>query len=331
MQLLKNRKCGKMCNKLWKQIYKAIKKYDTIVLARHVGADPDALGSTIGLKEIILETFPDKKVYVVGYPASRFRYLGELDKYNEENSKKSLLIVLDTPDRKRIDGANPEDFAYSIKIDHHPFVEKTCDLEWIDEEASSASQMVMELTFNTKLKMNKAAAEKLFIGLVADTNRFLFYYTTAKTFDLVSRLIKETKIEFSKLYDNLYLRPFREIRFEGYIAHNLKITENGFGYLNITDEILEQYAVDAATAGNMVNNFNYINEVYAWGIFSYDKNNHNIRGSLRSRGPIINEVASHYNGGGHIYASGVRLKDFEETEKLIHDLDQVCKEYKDSL
>ena len=30
-----------------------IKKYDTIVLARHVGPDPDALGSTLGLKEII--------------------------------------------------------------------------------------------------------------------------------------------------------------------------------------------------------------------------------------------------------------------------------------
>ena len=31
----------------------AMKKYDTIVLARHIGPDPDALGSTLGLKEII--------------------------------------------------------------------------------------------------------------------------------------------------------------------------------------------------------------------------------------------------------------------------------------
>ena len=43
-----------------KEIYKKIKEYKKIVLARHIGADPDALGSTIGLKEIILNTFPNK-------------------------------------------------------------------------------------------------------------------------------------------------------------------------------------------------------------------------------------------------------------------------------
>ena len=320
-----------MNNGLFKKIYKKIKKYDTIVIARHVGADPDALGSTNGLKEIIAATFPNKKVYVIGYPASKFRYLGELDKFNEELYNNSLFIVLDTPDRKRIDGADPSRFEYSIKMDHHPFIDKTCDLELIDDTASSASQLVLELAFVNKMKITVSAAEKLFIGLVADTNRFLFYYTTPKTFDLVSRLIKETNIDFTKLYDNLYFRTLKEIKFEGYIAHNLKITENGFGYLNISNEVLEKYEVDAATAGNMVNNFNYIEEAFVWGIFSEDKNNGNIRGSIRSRGPIINEVASHYNGGGHIYAAGVRLSDFDEVELLVNDLDNACKEYKENL
>ena len=142
---------------------------------------------------------------------------------------------------------------------------------------SSASQMIMELTFNTKLKMTKEAAEKLYIGLVADTNRFLFYYTTPKTFDLVSRLISETGLNFTELYDQLYMRSFKEVKFGGYIADNLKVTENGFAYLKIDQEVLDEYNVDAATAGNMVNNFNYIDKVYAWGIFSYDKQNNNIR------------------------------------------------------
>lgn len=43
---------------IYKQIFKVIKKYDTIVIARHIGADPDALGSQFALKEIILKTFP---------------------------------------------------------------------------------------------------------------------------------------------------------------------------------------------------------------------------------------------------------------------------------
>lgn len=316
-----------MVNRVIKKIYTEIKNHDKIVIARHVGADPDALGSTLGLKEIILHTFPNKKVYVVGFPASKFKYLGELDKFTEDMYKDALLIVTDTPDRGRVDGVDPSKFKKSIKIDHHPFIEKYCDIEWIDDTASSASQLIMELAFNSKLKINKKAAEKLYIGLVADTNRFLFYYTTPKTFSLVSKLIRDTKLDFSKLYDLLYMRSLKEIKFGGYIADHLEVTENGFGYLEIDEKTLEKYNVDAATAGNMVNNFNYIEGVYAWGIFSVDKQNNNIRGSIRSRGPIINETASKYNGGGHIYACGVRLKDSDETRALIDDLDKVCKDY----
>lgn len=314
-------------NKVYKKIYNKIKKYNRIVIARHVGADPDALGSSLGLKEIIKSTFPEKEVYVVGYPASKFRYIGELDKFSEEFYNNSLLIVTDTPDRARIDGVDPRRFECSIKIDHHPFIEQVCDIEWVDDTASSASQMIMELALETKLVLNLEAAKKLYIGLVADTNRFLFYYTTSKTFYLVSRMLKETGLDFSELYDELYMRPLKEVRFRGYIADNLKVTENGFGYLEITQDILDKYEVDAATAGNMVNDFNYIEGVYSWGIFSIDKQNNNVRGSIRSRGPIINDVATNYNGGGHIYACGVRLKDFDEVKLIINDLDKVCKEY----
>ena len=73
-----------MCNKIYKKIYKEIKKAKKIVIARHIGADPDALGSSIALKEIIQNTFKDKEVYVIGYPASKFKYLGNLDKLPED-------------------------------------------------------------------------------------------------------------------------------------------------------------------------------------------------------------------------------------------------------
>lgn len=320
-----------MANRILKQVYRQIKKYDTIVIARHVGPDPDAIGSSIALKEIILNTFPNKKVYVVGCPVSKFRYLGVLDQFTEDMYHNSLLIVTDTPDAKRVDGVNADLFSYKIKIDHHPFIEKYANLEWIDESASSASQMIMELCFQTPLKMTKKAAENIYVGLVADTNRFLFYYTTSKTFELVSKLINETNLDFTKLYENLYTRPYKEIKFQGYIASHFTITENGFAYVKVTDEILQEYGVDSATSGNMVNEFNYIDEVLSWAIFTVDKNNGNIRGSIRSRGPIINEVASQYGGGGHIFASGVRLKTFEEVDALIQDLDEACSEYKKSM
>lgn len=315
-------------NNIYKKIYRTIKKYNTIVIARHIGPDPDALASSLALKDIILNKFPKKNVYAVGASANKFKYLGQLDKLPEDVSK-ALLIVTDIPDSKRIDGASYKDFAYRIKIDHHPYVETFCEIEWIDDKASSASQMVMELAFNTPFKITKEIAEKLYTGLVTDTNRFLYSYTTEKTFSLVAKLLKENKIDTDKVYNNIYMRPLKELRFQGYISQNLKLTPNGVAHLLITEDKMHEYNIDVATAGNMINNFNYIDEILVWVLFSVDTLNNNIRVSIRSRGPTINTVAQGFGGGGHAYASGIKVKTYEETLEIVEELDKVCLEYKE--
>ena len=60
---------------IYRKIYKEIKKYPNIVIARHIGPDPDALGSQFALKELILNRFPKKNVYVVGNHSSRFKFM----------------------------------------------------------------------------------------------------------------------------------------------------------------------------------------------------------------------------------------------------------------
>ncbi|MDD3048995.1 MAG: bifunctional oligoribonuclease/PAP phosphatase NrnA [Bacilli bacterium] len=319
-----------MQNKLYKQIFKKIKEYNTIVIARHIGADPDSLGSQIGLKDLIINAFPDKKVYAIGLGAAKFKYIGNLDKMSEDYYKDSLLIVLDTPDTKRVDGVDISKFGYSIKIDHHPEVEKFCDLEWIDDTASSVCQMIIELSFNSKLKMTKEAAEKLFIGLVADTNRFLFYYTSVKTFELVKQLIEATNIDITSLYEQLYMRSLNEIRLEGYISQNMIITENGVAHILLKNDLIKEYNVDAASAGNLINNFNYIKGVLVWVMISEDIKQNIIRVNIRSRGPIINKIAETYGGGGHKWASGIKFANNDKIEDLIIELDNECKKYQEN-
>ena len=63
----------------------------------------------------------------------------------------------------------------------------TVSSDTLDVHASSAAEIVAEIILNTRLKLNRSIAEKLFIGLVADTDRFLFSYTTDQTFNLVSK------------------------------------------------------------------------------------------------------------------------------------------------
>ncbi len=313
---------------LYKEIYKIIKKYDSIIIARHIGADPDALGSQFGLRELILSSFPNKKVYAVGSQASRFRFFGSNDKLDNVNFSKSLLIVLDTPDLKRIDGVNPNDFGYVIKIDHHPLVDKYANIECIKEDYSSTSQMIIELSYVNKITISKETAERLYLGVVGDTDRFLHDYTSVKTFELVTRMLKDTCINFTSLYKNLYQRPLNEVRFEGYIYQNLNLTENGVAYIKITDKIMKEYGVDSASAGNMINDLKFVNEIIVWIFFSEDIKSNLIRANIRSVGPYVNEVASKYNGGGHIFASGARLKSWEDADNLVRDYDTLVNEYK---
>lgn len=311
---------------MFKKVLKAIKKYDNIVIARHIGVDPDAMASQVALRDLIKLNFPTKNVYAVGTGGAKFPYLGKLDHF-EGDYKKTLLIIVDTPDRKRVDCGEVELFDYKIKIDHHPFMEEFCDIELVDDKASSASELIIRMIYDTKMKTDKSIMEKLFLGLVSDTNRFMFSNSTSTTFTMVSKLLSDYDLDIPSLYSLLYMRPLNEVRLQGYMGENMKVTENGVGYVKISDEILKEFGADVASSGNMINSFNYIDEVIVWLAITEDVKNGLYKMNIRSRGPVINTIAEKYNGGGHKMASGAKVVTMEEVDMLIKDLDKACLDY----
>lgn len=310
---------------MYKQIYKYIKKYNNIVIARHIGVDPDAMASQIALRDSIKLTFPEKNVFAIGNGSTKFSYIGKLDKV--EDLDHALLIAVDVPDKKRVDSVDFSQYEYVIKIDHHPFIEDFGGIEYIDDKASSTAEIIMDLLNNTKLECNKEIAEVLYYGLISDSNRFLFNTCGPRTFRLVSDYLEKYQFDIKELYQNMYLRPLNEVRLEGYISQNMIVTENGVGYVDITNEIITKYKVDSAAAGNMINNFNFIQEILVWATITEDVKSGLIRVSIRSRGPIINKIAEKYNGGGHKMASGARVETFEEAHQIMKELDKVAQEY----
>ena len=316
-------------NNIYKLIYNEIKKYKKIYIARHIGPDPDAFGSNVGLRDSIKLTFPEKEVYAVGATVARFKYFGNLDKVNNYDYENGLLIVTDTPDNRRVDIDNFLSFKHVIKIDHHPEVDKFGSIELIDVNASSASELVTLLIENTKLKMDEKIAGYLFMGIVSDTNRFLFN-TTVNTFSHVADLIKKYKLNTEKLYKLVYNKPLSELRLQGHIASTLRVDKYGFAYVELDDDIMASFGSDSTAASNMINDFNNINEVLVWVFISKDKNNM-YRVNIRSRGPEINEIAALHGGGGHKFASGVRTESHDEVNALLKDLSEATRKYKETL
>ena len=316
-----------MMTNIYKKIYKEIKKYPVIVIARHIGPDPDALGSQFALKNLIQDKFPSKNVYAIGTTSSRFRFMGTLDKIETVDKNNTLLIVLDTPDIKRIDSVNLDEYQHIVKIDHHPVVDNYANIELVDDSASSTGQLILEFIFRNHLKISNCVAENLYMAIVSDTGRFMHGYTTRRTFELLTKMLNKTTIDFTSLYPSLYMRPLSEIRFQGYIFENMEVTDHGVAYIKITDDMLKKYEVDSASAGNIISELTFVDEILVWIFLTEDKKSNLIRANIRSRGPVINEIAASYGGGGHKYASGARLTSWKDADGLIVDLDEKAEAY----
>ncbi|MBE6153963.1 MAG: bifunctional oligoribonuclease/PAP phosphatase NrnA [Firmicutes bacterium] len=318
----------KINNNVIKKIYKKIKEYDKIVIARHIGPDPDAIASQTALRDSIRLTFPNKEVSAVGLGVSKFKYYGILDKIENEKFEDCLLIVLDVPNLVRVDGIDGLKYKEILKIDHHPAEDIKGKVDWTEETSCSTCQMIAELILKSPLKLDTKIAGNLYLGIVSDSDRFLLSYTTPKTFKIVNELLEESKIDFTSLYNYLYDRSLDEVRFQGYLANNMIVTEHGLGYIIIPNEVIKEYNVDLATPSNLINSFNFIREVIVWTFITEDSKNNSYKVSIRSHGPVVNKTAAKYNGGGHKFASGARLTSEEEINNFINDLDTLCEEYK---
>lgn len=305
------------------QILNAIKKYNKIIIHRHVRPDPDAYGSQGGLAEILRTSFPEKKIYKVGKDEKTLEYLFHLDQIPDEEFKDALVIVTDTANAERICDQRYKLGKMLIKIDHHPNDEPFGDIVWVDTNASSCSEMIFELFQFGKeqgLKLSNEGARLLFAGIVADTGRFLFPSTTEKTFEIASELIKYD-FSRSKLYDQMYEIPLNVVKLQGYILNHFQMSEKGVAYISLNKEILEKYDARPADASLLVNAIRDVAGVVAWVFFIEEDEQIRIR--LRSKGPVINGVARKYGGGGHPLAAGATIYSWDEVDDVLKDLNEL--------
>lgn len=312
-----------------RQIIDKIEQYNTIVIHRHVRPDPDAYGSQFGLKKLLEANYPEKSIYAVGTHDDTLSFLAYPDTIEDEMYENALVIVTDTANTERIDDERYTKGDFLIKIDHHPNDDKYGDMIWVDTNASSTSELIYELYEEGKnyknWKLSDESARLLYAGIVGDTGRFLFPSATEKTFETAGHLIRYN-FDRNELYNGMYEKEPNLLKLQGYLYQNFEMDENGACYIKLTKEILQQFQVSASETSLLVSSFSHIKGVRAWIIFVEDENE--IRVRLRSKGPIINTLAKKYNGGGHPLASGATAYSWDEVDRIIADLKELCKNYK---
>ena len=304
------------------QILEKIKLYDKIVLHRHISPDPDALGSTIGFKKLIEDNIGNKEIKVVGYQEKNLEWLGTMDLAEEDFYQGALVIVMDTATAARIDNKNFNKGASLIKIDHHPSEDNYGNINFVNTKAASVCEMITHLAIEYNWDVTKEVAMLLYAGIVSDTGRFLYDTVKPQTFEAAKFLISKG-IDVNELNRNLYRKPMNVIKAQAYVLNNFEVTEHGVAYFKMSKETQKEFGLTTGTRSLLVDVLANIEGILVRVCF-FEQDKDQIRANIRSEGPIINQIAERYDGGGHPKASGAMLDRWEVVEDLITELDLVC-------
>ena len=306
---------------MFEAILEKIKEYDRIIIHRHNNPDGDALGSQLGLKNIIIDSFPGKEVFVVGDGAGRFGFMegSTMDEISDDMYKGALAIILDTSASALISDSRYKLADFTARIDHHIFCEKIADIEVTDTSYESCCGLIAAFAMESGLVVSATAAKLIYTGMVTDSGRFRYDSTTAQTFRLAS-FLRERDFDTNDIYRNLYSDDFKFIRLRAQFVLKINFTEAGVAYIYTTKDELGTYGVDTfSISRGMVGTMSEIRGVDAW--VNFTETDAGVLAELRSSKYNINPIAVKYGGGGHQKASGACLKDRDEAMLMLADLE----------
>lgn len=306
-----------------------LKKYDTVIIHRHTNPDGDAMGSQIGLKNLLLDNFPEKKVYVVGDGAGRFSFMdgSVMDEIPDETYKGALAVILDSAEHSLVSDDRYTLAEKTLRIDHHIFCEKFADVEIVETAYESCAGLVTHLAREWGLTINTSAAKALFTGIVTDSGRFRYDSTTPRTFSDAAFLL-EKGFNPTEIYDKLYVDDFSMIKMRAGFVLDIRFTKNNVAYIYSDRKKVDSLGVsDFTVSRGMVNVMAEIRGVDVWVNFT-ESTDGTVLAELRSRNLDINKIAVKYGGGGHLKASGASLKDKAQAMEMLADLDKLVGENK---
>lgn len=323
-----------MNKEIKEKILQKIKDYDRIMIFRHIRNDGDCVGATKGLKRILQLTWPEKEIYLIDEDTAKYlEFMGPEDApVADELYTDALGIVLDTASVARISNKKFTLCKELIKIDHHIPLENYGDLIWVEEDRSSACEMVVDFynTFRDELKIDQEAATHLYTGMVTDSGRFKYDGVTGETMRNAATLL-DVGVDTQTLFARLYLEAFEYLKFKAQIYQRMQITENGVAYIYIDKAMQEEFGLSLEQASACVGTLDSIRGCICWMVFidnGDDKGS--IRVRLRSRFVHINPIAEKYHGGGHACACGATVYSIEEMNALLQDADALVKDYKEN-
>lgn len=292
----------------FREAVKAIRGKPVAVLG-HVRPDGDCVGSQVAVARCLRAMGFDAVCYnhhVV--PRNCASFVGDTPFYVDSDGVEAgrVAISVDCADRKRLGPVLTEAYPeVYLNIDHHISNTRYATHNLIDGEASATGELLGGIFLDEEFPMDAVTAQALYVGIATDTGQFRFGSTTCETFEICCRLMEkgaDPALAALELYERespaklaLLQRFLSSFRFlcDGRVCIGT-IDRHAWGETGATKEDTEGL-VDYARAIEGV-------EI---GILLEERDGM-LKGSFRAKDPVhrVDQLASHFNGGGHACAAG---------------------------
>jgi len=303
---------------VFKSLKAFIEKHDIITIFSHIYPDGDAIGSVIGLRELIKTNYPHKKVYGLGANIAPFIHIvGHTDEVSDETIKNSASLVIDVANGDRVEDQRFKLAKASFKIDHHIFAENYTNEALINNDRIATAEIIGEFLICEDLHINELGATALAMGIITDSGRFMYDLTSAITFKVMATLL-EKGARLKDINTYLSMRKIDGLKTKGYFQLNYQI-DRAVIYIVMPYDTLTSLNILPSQGGMFVNTYGNIEGYHSWATFFIDEEG-KVFVELRSKARNVQKVAVMFGGGGHLKASGCRLQSIKEIPSVLDAL-----------
>jgi bifunctional oligoribonuclease and PAP phosphatase NrnA len=195
-----------------------LKNRDRFLLTAHEGPDGDALGSLLGMHQLLTQLGKDSVMFLAAkeFPLPiEYRFLPLEEVFHEPPADMAdrTVIFLDCGNIDRM----PVDFLTEggndvINIDHHHDNTRFGDFNLVDVGASCTAEIVYDLAVLLGATITGEMASALYVGLITDTGKFMYENTDAHTHRVAAELI-DAGVDIDDTYRRLYEHvPIEKLR-----------------------------------------------------------------------------------------------------------------------
>lgn len=297
-----------------RDVQQAIERHQRFAIATHVRPDGDAIGSLLGLTNMLRKLGKEAHPYCQDSVPAAQQFLSgsRIIRQNiEEPSFYDAAILVDCGGFLRVGNTLADSIGkipFLINIDHHMNDVPFGDIFWVTPSASSTCEMLYYLCGQLQLALDPAIATQLYTGLLTDTGSFRFSNTNRQVLEIAAELVA-TGAQPAYIAEQVYESVSPEsIQLLARVLSTIVFSSNSrLATAQLTQNMFTETQTSPEDSEGFINHLRSVKSVDLAMLFRED-NNGVVHISMRSKGQVdVAALAKRHGGGGHRNAAACRV------------------------